>query len=258
MIPADRQRRIQELIERNRIVRVTELAAEFGVTELTVRRDLDALAEQGLLDRTHGGAILRRRMRIEPFYAEKHKQNQEEKRRIARAVNSCIDDGDTLMVNTGSTTTAVLRGLSGRNLRVVTSNAAAVAEVDYREIELILTGGVFRPQSNSLVGPFARSVLSHIVAGKAIIGVDGLSISHGLTTPAAEEAEVTRLMIERTEGPIIVVADHSKMGVVSNFVTVPVTTVHTLITDAGIAAEFRRELEHRGIRVMIAEGHQES
>lgn len=253
MIPADRQSRILELIEEQRVVRVTDLSGMFGVTELTIRRDLDALEEQGYLDRTHGGAILRHRMRIEPYYSEKHQKNQDEKNLIGRAVNDCIDDGDTVMVNTGSTTTQVLRHLSRRNLRVVTSNASAISEISHPDIELILVGGVYRAQSNSIVGSFAEAVLNQVVASKSIIGVDGLSMSYGLTTPAHEEAEITRLMIDRTEGPVIVVADHSKMEVVSNFVTAPLSRIHTLVTDSGITREFREELEHCEVRVIIAD-----
>lgn len=252
-IPADRQSRIQKLIQEQGIVKVAELSKMFGVTELTIRRDLDVLEKQGVLDRTHGGAILRHRMRIEPLYTEKDQINRGSKELIGQAVNQYVEEGDTLLINTGSTTAQVLRHLSGKKLRVITSNAGAVVEVKDPEVELILTGGLFRRQSNSLIGGFAHYVLDHICGSKAIIGIDGISINYGLTTPIHQEAEVTRLMIERTQGPVIVVADHTKMGVVSNFVTAPIEKISMLITDKNIEADFREELERRNIKVVIAE-----
>lgn len=252
-IPADRQSRIQKLIQEQGIVKVAELSKMFGVTELTIRRDLDVLEQHGVLDRTHGGAILRHRMRIEPLYTEKDQINREAKELIGQTVNQFVEEGDTLLINTGSTTTQVLRHLAGKKLRVITSNAGAVVEVKDPDVELILTGGLFRRQSNSLIGGFVHCVLNHVCGSKAIIGIDGISINYGLTTPIHQEAEVTRLMIERTQGPVIVVADHTKMGVVSNFVTAPIDKISMLITDRNIEANFREELELRNIKVVIAE-----
>ena len=251
-IPADRQTRIRRIIEEKGVVKVVELSRQFNVTELTIRRDLDVLESQGVLDRTHGGAILRHRMKTEPLYTEKDQINRLEKELIGQAVNSVVEPGDTLLVNTGSTTSQVLRHLTGKQLRVITSNANALLEVSDPDIELILTGGLFRRQSNSLIGFFAHSVLNQVCGSKAIIGVDGLSTKFGLTTPIQQEAEVTRLMIQRTQGPVVVVADHSKMGVVSNFVTAPIKTIDMLITDTGIKPDFQKMLEDLGIEVIIA------
>mgnify|MGYP006277252049 FL=1 len=241
------------MIKEKGIVKVVELSNMFGVTELTIRRDLDVLEKQGVLDRTHGGAILRHRMKTEPLYTEKDQTNRTEKEKIGRAVNDVVEEGDTLLINTGSTTSQVLRNLCGKSMRVISSNVNAIMEVEDPNIELLLTGGVFRKQSNSLIGFFAHSMLEQVCGSKAIIGVDGLSVKFGLTTPIHQEAEVTRLMIERTQGPVIVAADHGKMGVVSNFVTAPIKKVNILITDSGIKQDFRKMLEEMGIRVIIAE-----
>lgn len=252
-IPADRQARIQKMIQDNGIVKVGELSKLFGVTELTIRRDLDVLEDQGILDRTHGGAILRHRVRIEPLYSEKDQINRQEKELIGRAVNLIVEEGDTLLLNTGSTITQVLRHLSGHQLRVITSNAGAMMEVKYPNIELILTGGLFRRQSNSLIGGFTQCMLQQVCGSKAVIGVDGVSLQYGLTTPIHQEAEVARLMIERTQGPVIVAADHSKLGVVSNFVTASIDKISMLVTDAKAKPEFLEELRQKDIEVVIAE-----
>ena len=252
LIPVDRQNRIQRLIEEKGIVKVTELSRMFGVTELTIRRDFDRLEEKGVLDRTHGGAIVRKRLKVESLYSEKDQKYRSQKEKIAKAVNQFIEPGDTLLINTGSTTSHVLRHLAGKDLRVITSNADALSQVENPEIEVILTGGLFRRQSNSLVGDLAHAMLKTVCASRAIIGVDGVSVKFGFTTPIQEEAAVTRRMIEQAAGPVVMVADSSKMGVVSNFVTVPLQKADILITDSGIKNEFKKELEDKGIQVIVA------
>jgi DeoR/GlpR family transcriptional regulator of sugar metabolism len=119
-------------------------------------------------------------------------------------------------------------------------------------LELIYIGGTFRRQSNSLAGPLAVMVLEQVNANRAFIGVDGISARYGLTTPVLQEAKIAQLMIDRTHGPAIVVADHSKLGVVANFVTAPVDRVDILVTDEGFDEEYRAELEERGVKIIIA------
>ncbi|MBU8909941.1 MAG: DeoR/GlpR family DNA-binding transcription regulator [Desulfobacterales bacterium] len=252
LIPVDRQARIQKLIEEKGIIRVIELSKLFGVTELTIRRDFDVLEKKGVLERTHGGAILRRRLKVEPLYVEKNQKYRMQKEKIGIAVAKIVEPGDTLLINTGSTNTQVLRHLAGKNLRVITSNANALVEIENPEIEVVLTGGLFRRQSNSLIGNFTHTILKNVCGSKAVIGVDGISIRFGLTTPIQEEAAVARLMIDQTLGPVIVVADSSKIGVVSNFVTAPIDKVNILVTDAGIKPGVKKELEDMGIKVIIA------
>ncbi len=251
-IPAERQSKIRSIIEEKGVVKVIDLSKAFNVTELTIRRDLDVLEREGILDRTHGGAILRHRMKTEPLYTEKDQIHRQEKECIGKAVNRLVTAGDTLLINTGSTTSQVLRHLSGKSLRVITSNGNALREVTDPDIELILTGGLYRRESNSMIGLFTHSLLNQVCGSKAIIGVDGLSIKFGLTTPIQQEAEVTRLMIEQTQGPVIVVTDHTKIGVVSNFVTAPIQNIDILITDSGIKPDFKKMLEDIGIQVIIA------
>jgi DeoR/GlpR family transcriptional regulator of sugar metabolism len=252
LIPADRHKHIHDLLERKGVVAVTELAPMLGVSELTIRRDLDELSRKGLLERTHGGAILNQRMSVEPLYQQKNEAHKAEKELIGRAAAGLADDGDTLLINSGSTSLEVIRCLQGRSLRIITSNVGALADAGGGEPEVILIGGLYRPRSNSLVGAMASLCLQQVYGSKAFIGVDGISVKYGLTTPILEEAEIARQMIERTPGPVIVVADHSKLGVVSNFVTAPVEKVHVLVTDRQIDDELRLALEGLGIRIIIA------
>jgi len=253
LIPAQRHERIHALLRERGVVKVAELSQLFGVSEITVRRDLEVLEKNGLLERTHGGAIYTHRMRSEPLYTEKDRVHREEKRRIGRATAALVSEGDTLLINSGSTTLQVIRHLVGRqDICVVTSNLGAVVEAQDGDLELILIGGLFRPQSNSLVGPLGTLSLQQVCGSKAIIGVDGISFKYGLTTPILQEAEIARTMIERTRGPVVVVADHSKLGMVSNFVTAPLDKIDILVTDAGLDDDFRVRLEEFGIQVVVA------
>lgn len=252
-IPADRRRQIHELLQRKGVVAVSELSKLLGVSDLTIRRDLDEMSRQGMLERTHGGAILNQRVSVEPLYQQKDAAHKEEKESIGNAAAALVEDGDTLLINSGSTTLEVIRALKNRKVRIITSNIGAVGIAAEGSFECILIGGVYRSRSNSLIGALAELSLQQVYGSKAFIGVDGISFKYGLTTPILEEAEIARRMIERTPGPVIVVADHSKIGVVSNFVTAPIDKVHILVTDSRIEENFRLELEKVGIRIIIAE-----
>ena len=252
LIPADRRKRIQEIVQQKGVVKVAELSKMFGVSELTIRRDLDILERKDILERTHGGAVYNQRMRIEPLYEQKSRIHRKEKEAIGALTTQIIEDGDTLLINSGSTTREVMKNLKTRKVRIITSNMSALFDISESNVELIFIGGYYRKQSNSLVGSLASLSLQQIYGSKAIIGVDGISIKYGLTTPIMEEAEVARQMIERTPGPVIVVADHSKIGVVSNFITAPLDKVDILVTDEKIDEGYKNDLEKEGIKVLVA------
>ena len=190
LIPADRQARICRRLQEQGTVRVARLSDLLGVSEITIRRDLDTLEQLGLLERAHGGAITSRLRQVEPPYAHKDHKQRLEKESIGRAAAALVEDGDTLLVNSGSTTAHLLRFLQGRDLRVITSNVAAVPEIRNRDIELILIGGVYRYQSNSLVGGLAALLLNQVFGTRTFIGVDGVSSKFGLTTPVQQVAQI--------------------------------------------------------------------
>lgn len=251
ILPAERRKRIQDAVLSGGIVKVTELSEKMGVSELTIRRDLDNLERQGVLQRTHGGAVSNRRLRVEPLYTQKGQLNVKEKEAIGRAAAEYVQENDTLLINSGSTTARILPHLPS-NIRVITSNVGGVAEHPLEGVSVVLLGGVYREQSRSVVGSMTGGILREVYGSKTFIGVDGVSATHGLTTPIYEEAEVGRMMIERSHGPVIVVADHTKLGVVSNFVTCSISQIHMLITDSGFPERFRAELEQAGVTVVLA------
>lgn len=246
LIPAERRGRILELLHTMGSVRVADLCKAMDVSELTIRRDLDALEQEQLLERTHGGAILSQRLRIEPLYTAKHQTFPEEKQRIGAAAATLVEDGETVFINSGSTTINIFPHLIGRKVRVITSNAGAVTTCQGTDIDLTLIGGSYRAQSHSLVGPLARASLRHLYASKCFIGVDGISRKYGLTTPNAEEAEIARMMIRRTHGQVVVVADHSKLGCVADCVVTSLQYVDVLVVDAGLTRDIGRSWRRPG------------
>jgi DeoR/GlpR family transcriptional regulator of sugar metabolism len=223
------------------------------VSEATIRRDLEWLENEGLVTRTHGGAILNTRELFEPEYRQRALRFPEEKRLIGVAAAAMIEQGDIVFINSGTTTTQVIRHVrSGAEITVLTNNLSAALEIGEPGFELILLGGTFQPHSNSVAGSFSISNLSQVYANKIFFGVDGITLKHGFTVPTHAEAEMVRLMLERTYGPITVVADHSKWGVVSNFEVARFDQVHRIITDAGIGDTVIEALSERNVEVVVA------
>jgi DeoR family fructose operon transcriptional repressor len=248
-LPAERRRRIVDLLREGGSVRASALAGTLGVSETTVRRDLEALARRGLLERSHGGASLpgggMPRVSV-PEHAGS-------KRAIGRAAAGLVRPGETVFLNGGSTTLEVFRQLAV-SATVVSNNVLAALEPVIRDAELILLGGHVRPDpaERTVVGPFATETLRRTFANRAILGVGGVSADAGLTTPVAAEAEIARLMIEQTRGPIVIVADASKLGAVADFAVAPLERVDVLVTDAPPPAPEREALSGAQVAVLLS------
>ncbi|MGH2522271.1 MAG: DeoR/GlpR family DNA-binding transcription regulator [Anaerolineales bacterium] len=257
LIPAQRRQRIRDYLAEHQVAPIAALSQWLQVSEATVRRDLEWLENEGILERTHGGAALSHRLPNEPAYTNSAQAHPDEKRSIGAAAAALVEDGDTLFVNSGTTTTQVIRHLRNvKHVTVVTNNVRAALEARGSGVELILLGGAFRARANSVAGRFAVEMLRQIYATKTFIGVDGISLKYGCTTPNDSEAEIARLMIERTRGPVIVVADHSKWDVVSNYEIARIDQIHKLITDEGLERlpHARAELAEHSVEVVIARG----
>lgn len=253
LIPAQRREQIRDYLESQRVVRSADLCELLGVSEATIRRDLEWLESRGVLERTHGGAILSQRMRLELEYAHRAQTHPEEKRSIGALAASLIEDGDVVFINSGTTTTQIIRHIRNTaNVTVLTNNVSAALEIGEVAFELVLLGGSFQSRSKSVAGCFALENLSQVYASKAIISVDGISLKYGCTVPTNGEAEVARRMLERTRGVITIVADHSKWGVVSNFKIATIDQIHRLVTDDRLDASARAELAARSVEVLIA------
>lgn len=253
LIPAQRRERIQEYLAVHQIARTADLCELLDTSEATVRRDLEWLEKEGILERTHGGAVLNQRMTFEPEYMLRAQRYPEEKRLIGMLAASLIEDDDIVFINSGTTTTQVIRHIrDGAGISVFTNNLNAALEVGEAGFQHYLIGGEFQPRSKSVAGRFAIENLRQVYANKAIIGVDGISPKHGCTVPTNAEAEVVKLMIERTKGEIILVADHSKWGVVSNFQIACMDEIDILVTDEGLDVSAIESLETYNVRCMLA------
>ena len=253
LIPAQRRDRIQEFLAVNKIARTSDLCALLDASEATVRRDLEWLEQEGFLERTHGGAILSQRMPNEPGYQQRALTFPEEKRSIGVLAASLIEKDDVVFINSGTTTTEVIRHTrSDPSISVFTNNMTAALEVGEPGFQYFVVGGEFQPRSNSLAGRFAIENLGQVFANKAIIGIDGISLRHGCTVPSNAEAELIRQMIKQTRGEIIVVADHSKWGVVSNFQIAAIEEITRLITDPGLDPLAQESLNAAGVQILIA------
>ena len=244
MLPLERQQKISDILSENGIVQVSRLAEDFGVSELTIRRDLDQMEEAGLLKRTHGGATILRNLNAEPHYLQKAAMFAEEKSRIAEKAASLVQDDDIVMVNSGTTASAVLGALleSGKMLTIITNNIDVFNHPDtIGRCAIVLIGGAYRSRSRSLSGSLATKSLEGMFANKSFIGVDGISEEAGLTTPIYEESVVSNMMLRHTTGQAFVIATHNKIGVTSNYRIGKVEEIHGIITDREGAEYFRTD-----------------
>lgn len=253
LIPAQRRERIQEYLALHKIARTVDLCNLLNTSEATIRRDLEWLEQDGFLERTHGGAILNQRMVLEPEYRQRAQHHPEEKRRIGALAASLIEDGDIIFINSGTTTTQVIHQIRGdAHISVFTNNLNAALEMGEPGFQHYLIGGEYQPRSKSLAGRFAIENLKQVYANKTILGVDGISLKHGCTVPTNGEAEVVRQMIDRTMGQIIVVADYSKWGIVSNFQITTIDEIDSLVTDEALDESAIEALEEHDIKCLIA------
>jgi DeoR family transcriptional regulator, fructose operon transcriptional repressor len=253
LIPAQRRERIQEYLTLHKIARTVDLCSMLEASEATVRRDLEWLEKEGVLERTHGGAILNQRLIFEPEYRQRAQHNPEEKYRIGALAAALIEDGDIVFINSGTTSTQVIHQIrSDAEITVFTNNVNAALEMGEPGFHHYLIGGEYQHRSKSLAGRFAMENLKQVYANKAIFGVDGISLKHGCTVPTNGEAEVVRQMIERTMGQIIIVADHSKWGVVSNYQIATIDEIDTLVSDEALDHSALESLKAHSVECLIA------
>ena len=249
-----RREAILQQLTRNGSVQVTDLVQEFGVSAVTIRNDLSALEAQGLATRSHGGATLMRTPPPEQSIRQKDAINQEQKDRIGALAATLVQEGDNIIIDSGTTTISLARHLRDANNVTVMTNGLNIAWelADTAGVELILTGGLLRKQSLSLQGSQAEATLQAYNFDKLFLGVDGFDLQFGVTTHHEAEASLNHKMVERAK-KIIVLTDASKFGRVSLHRIVQAGQVDTVITDASISQEYREGLQKLGIELLIAD-----
>lgn len=252
MLNEERRRAIVDILRQSKRVLVADLAKEFRTSQITIRKDLEALDNQGLIQRTHGGALpIQTSALLDPTLREKEKQHRKEKGRIAAAAAKMVERGQCIVLDSGTTTTAIARALKGvGGLTVVTNAINIAAELDGTEIEVILTGGTLRKNSFSLVGPIAEETLRRLSADILFLGVDGFDVHYGLSTPNLLEAKVNRVMVEIAK-KTVAVCDSSKFGRRSLSLISPTSALHEVISDRGAPKSDLRALKQAGIEVTL-------
>jgi DeoR family transcriptional regulator of aga operon len=252
MLSEERRREVMEILRTDGRVLVRDLARRFRTSLITVRKDLESLHHQGLLDRTHGGALpVRTGALQDQTIQEKERQHRRQKLRIAAAAVRMIRPGQVIILDSGTTTTAIARGCRHlRGLTVITNGTNIAAELADSQADVILTGGSLRRSSFSLVGPLAEESLSKLSADILFLAVDGFDVSYGLTTPNQLEARVNRAMSEAAKRTIVV-CDSSKFGRRSLSLIMPISSVRETVTDRGISKNDLKVLRESGIDVTV-------
>jgi DeoR family transcriptional regulator of aga operon len=242
---------ILEQLASDGAVEVADLAGRFGASEATVRRDLQLLADQRMLDRTHGGAVAHGVVYELPL-RYKASRHQDEKGRIADLAASRVADGVIIGLTGGTTTTEVARRIVDRRGITVVTNALNIAgELAIRtDLKLVVTGGTARPESYELVGPVAEGALERLNLDIAFVGVDGIAVEAGLTTHHEVEAHTNGTMIARAQR-VVVVTDSSKLGRVAFARICPLDRVDEVITDGGAGPDPVRQLRDAGVDVTV-------
>ena len=250
----ERQQRILEIARDSRQVTVADLSNRFDVSEVTIRRDLRDLAEQGVLRRAHGGAVVAVPAPPEPPVVHRMGRAENCKECIGRAAAALVSDGDSVFIGSGSTTTHVARHLVGRRDLTVVTNALNVAtELATAEgVTVVVTGGMMRASELSLIGHITEQALREVRVEKVILGMQAIDLEAGMTNDYLPEVMTDRTTIQMAP-ELIVVADHTKFGKVASAYIAPVERVTTVVTDAGINPDKVADLEALGIQVIVAD-----
>jgi DeoR/GlpR family transcriptional regulator of sugar metabolism len=252
MKAAERQLRIRQMIESRDFIDSETLCRELEASESSVRRDLDQLEQEGVLKRVYGGAVSVQAMPNRAFdYALESARMSDEKSRIARLTAGLIEDGQTVILDGGSTVAAVARELAAKPLHIVTNSLPIAESLEtLRNIELTLTGGYLDPRLRVMLGPFCEQMLDAIRADAVIMGIGGVTeagFSNNNTLVVGSEQKMIAVASR-----VIIVTDHTKFGRSGMIPVAPLTAAHTVVTDSGLPAEFAALLREHGVEVLLA------
>lgn len=259
MLAAQRQSRIAETVKNHGAVSVTELVAQFGVSDMTIRRDLDTLASHGLLVKVHGGAVINQSRRTEePGFEAKSGQMEAEKAAATEEAARIVQPGMSVALSAGTTTWALAQRLKRVEDLTVVTNSTRISDVfqaDPRaDRTVILTGGVRTP-SDALAGPLAETSLRSLHVDVAFLGTHGVAVPEGFTTPNFLEAETNRALLATAQRRIVV-TDHSKWGVLGISTFAELHQIDTLILDDGLDPDALASLQEHIGDVILVNAHQ--
>lgn len=249
MLAAERQRQIVDYINIQGSIRVAEMSQLLGVTQETVRKDLDILEQNGKLRRSHGGAVRVTEDDDVP-YRERETTNAIEKMEIARKALEFVDEGDTIALDASSTSWYLARVIPDMNLTVLTNSVRVIGELSTKErIAVISTGGILRASSMSFVGPLAEESISRYHVGKAFVSCKGVHARNGVTESSELQALIKKQMVSIADQTILL-ADYTKFGKTDFALAFPLTQVGTVVSDSSLPRESSASLQDLGIKVV--------
>ena len=247
----ERLQTIAEKLEREGRIVTKDLVDELNTTPVTLRKDLLLLEKRGLLKRTHGGAVKVNRLYPGQALNEKEKINLEEKMGIVRKAATFVAEGDTIILDSGSTTSLLAKELRSFKRLVVITNALNIAsDLSDTNVEVIVVGGNLLKMAATMVGPLADDTLRKVSADKLFMGVDGVDMNIGLTTPDINEAKTSRVMME-SAGEVFLLVDASKFGRRSLGVISPLNAIDKLITTKHLSEEEFQQLSENEIDIFM-------
>ncbi|HEX2979167.1 MAG TPA: DeoR/GlpR family DNA-binding transcription regulator [Anaerolineaceae bacterium] len=252
MLAKERHQQIVDLLEKNSSITVTELVNRFGTSEMTIRRDLDILEKRFLLRRVHGGAVSARGSSYEPPYISRVMENSEIKQRIGKAAAGLVKSGDSISLDTGTTTYEVARHIAEMQDLTVITHSYPIASLLMENLRsrLICSGGIVRAGELSMIGDLAIRTYQEYFVDKLFLGVGGIDIKIGLTEFNLEDTLVKRAMVQNAK-EVIVVADASKFNQVAFTLVAPIRVVRKIVTDTSLDPSIVTQLEKEGIEVIL-------
>jgi DeoR family fructose operon transcriptional repressor len=251
VIVEERRQKVLELVNARSFVTLGELAKAMNTSESTIRRDLDYWDEHGLIKRTHGGAMFRDDVHGMPAFEDRTSRAMDEKRQIAQAAAARIQDGDSVLIDGGTTTLELAKSLVGRPVQIVT-NSLPIAQLfaSSRETDLVILGGYVYPRTGVALGPLTMRMLEDIHIRQLIMGVGGITEA-GLFNSNLLLVETERAMM-RCADEVVVLADHTKIGQTALTYLCGLKDIDTLIVDRAIKPEQRTLIENAEVRLVVA------
>ena len=254
MFAEERQREIKVILDKEGSIKVNEISNYFNVSEATIRRDLQEMEEKRVLKRTHGGAVKIDITNFEPSFIDKKDEKQSEKLAIGKYAANMIKNGDTIILDSGTTTLEIAKNINAENVTVITNSIDIVSELSNKKdkkIELIVAGGILRFNTRAMVGSLCEGIFKNFRVDKAFIGANGITSIEGITTPNFTEAQTKKAMMS-SANKVIIVADSSKFQKVCFSMICKAQEITSIITSGDLPNEVIRDFNDIGVEIVIA------
>lgn len=253
MLPIERKRKIKEYIVDQQSVRVVDLSHEFGVTEETIRRDLEKLEKEGVLIRTHGGAIPIANEFVDQPFSVRSRKNIVSKRKIGMVIRDLINDGEIIMMDSSTTSVEIAKTIgNSKDINIITNSMGIAMEmVQYDKVEMICVGGTLRRNSLSLIGPSAKKSIKNYYADKVILSCKGIDMQRGIMESNELEAEIKKAMID-TAKTVILAIDHTKFNEFSVIRAYNFSKVDIIVTDKEPSKKWIQVFKENDIKYIVS------